>query len=141
MRKIILLVFCFFRSLSAQNISISEICTKNNNIIPDGDYNQFVDWIELSNSNSSVVNISGYFISDDPNEKSKWKFPAGSHIDPNNYLIIWADDKNVINNNHHANFKLSSNSGFVCISDPDTNLIDMLEYEDQYENFLWESKQ
>ena len=92
------MVFCFYSwSLSAQNISISEICTKNNNIIPDGDFNQFVDWIELFNSTSSVINISGYFISDDPNEKSKWKFPESSSINPNDYILVWADDKKYYN--------------------------------------------
>lgn len=121
----------------SQNISINEICTKNNQVITDGDFNQFVDWIELHNNSSADVNITGYFISDDPLFKSKWKFPAGSFISANNYLIVWADDRNITVEQHHTNFKLSSGSGFVGIYDEDSVLIELLEYEEQLENISY----
>ena len=124
-------------SLFAQDIHINEICTKNNNIITDGDFKQFVDWIELYNNTSASINISGYFISDDLNEKSKWKFPNGSILSAHQYLIVWADDRNETKVYHHTNFKLSSGSGSVCLSDNDTNLIALLEYENQFENISY----
>ncbi|MFP6671597.1 MAG: hypothetical protein VB857_09310, partial [Pirellulaceae bacterium] len=37
----------------------------------------------------------------------KWKFPAGSRITPNGYLVIWLDDDSLDQPGLHANFKLS----------------------------------
>jgi hypothetical protein len=135
MLRLFLLIFGFYSFLlQAQSLRINEICTKNSNIITDGDFNQFVDWIELFNNTSADINLSGYFISDNAGNKTKWKFPAGSVIGANSYLLIWADGRNVKIQNHHTNFKLNSSSGVVLICDADTNQIDLLEYENQLQD-------
>lgn len=133
---IIFLVF-YFQKSSAQNIEINEFCTKNDNVVCDDDYNQFVDWIELYNPGQEVVNLSGYFLSDDSLQVTKWEFPANTTIGINSYLIVWADDKNTSLNGIHTNFKLSSDGGYICIYDPDTKILDQIEYEEQYKNISY----
>lgn len=85
-------------------IVINEIQSVNNKTIPDetGDYG---DWIELYNMGSENVDISGYYLTDNLNNLSKWEVPAGTQIASESYLLIWADNKNT---GLHTNFKLSS---------------------------------
>jgi hypothetical protein len=118
-------------SLFSQNIVINEFCAKNNYVITDDDFNQFADWIELFNIESSDFNISGYFLTDDTLNKTRWQFPPNSIIKTNEYLIVWADDKDTLINNYHTKFKLSSKNEWVGLYDTDTNLIDLIEYPDQ----------
>ena len=43
-----------------------------------GHYDEFQeenDWIEIINSGSNTVNLYNYFMSDDPNNLQKWRFP------------------------------------------------------------------
>jgi CotH kinase protein/Chitobiase/beta-hexosaminidase C-terminal domain/Lamin Tail Domain len=47
------------------------------------------DWIELWNSGSSVVNLAGWGLSDDPNDPFQWVFPD-RFLQPNEYLIVFA---------------------------------------------------
>ena len=134
------LLFIFLLSsltMFAQNIVINEVCTKNNNVVTDDDFNQFVDWIELYNNQSTNYNVSGYFLTDDTINKTKWKFPSNATIFSNDYLIVWADDKDTLINNFHANFKLSTNNECVALYDTDTNLVDLVVYPDQYGNISY----
>ena len=82
--------------LFSQNIVINEFCAKNSNVVTDGDFNQFVDWIELHNTGLSNIDISGFFITDDTLKKTKWHFPQSSGILANGYLVIWADKRDTV---------------------------------------------
>ncbi|MEZ5195984.1 MAG: CotH kinase family protein [Bacteroidales bacterium] len=128
----LLLPVIFHQPVLTQDIVINEICTKNSHVISDNDYTQFVDWIEIYNSGQEAVNLFGYFVTDDSLNSTKWEFTENTIIGSNEYLILWADDKNITVNGIHTNFKLSSDGGCVCIFDPDTSLIDKLIYGEQY---------
>ena len=130
----LLLPVIFHQAALTQDIVINEICTKNNHVVSDSDYTQFVDWIEIYNSGQEVVNLLGYFVTDDSLNSTKWEFTENTILGNNEYLILWADDKNITVNGIHTNFKLSSESGCVCIFDPDTSLIDELIYGEQYKD-------
>ena len=68
----------------------------------DGEYD---DWIELYNNSSSSMNISGYYLSDEADDLTKWMFPAGTKIEANGYVTVWAD-KDDLQSGLHADFKL-----------------------------------
>ena len=38
------------------------------------------------------MDLTGRFLSDEPNNPRKWAFPASTTISPDGYLIIWADE-------------------------------------------------
>ncbi len=65
------------------------------------------DWIEIYNTTSTGLNLSGLYLSDDIFNLAKWQFPAGTGITANQYLIVWADN-DTLQSGLHANFKLGN---------------------------------
>lgn len=88
----------------------------SNNVTADDNYGESDDWIELYNTTSGALSISGLWLSDDPVNMSKWQIPAGTIIEPNGYLIIWTDEDGG-QSGLHTNFKLGSTGESVILSD------------------------
>ena len=72
----------------------------------------FDDWIELYNIENTPFDHSNYGLSDDIAALGKYWFPAGSTIEGNGYLIMWADDDQE-QSPLHAQFKLSTDGKAV----------------------------
>jgi hypothetical protein len=111
------------------DIRINEVLPVNTTIASDQN-GEFDDWIELYNLSSTAKDLSGYFLSDNKDNFSKWEFPSGSTIPGNGYLIIWADN-DTTQAGLHANFKLSSLGEDVLLSAPDGTKLDKVEYPGQ----------
>lgn len=107
----------FYNLMINSNVVINEIMPANVLTIADQD-GEFDDWIELYNTTASAIDLSGYYLSDRPNANPlMWQIPEGTSIEPNGYLIIWADE-DTAQTGLHANFKLSSSGESVAFSDP-----------------------
>ena len=72
-------------------VFINEFMANNDAAIagPEGDY---PDWIELYNSGSESVDLSGMYLTDELANPNAWQFPSGTIIVPNGFLVIWADN-------------------------------------------------
>ena len=79
------------------------------------------DWIELSNSGSDPINLSGWHMTDNAAMPAKWRVPDGTVIAANGYLVIFADSSpvSVTNNELHANFGLSKDGEYLGLVRPD----------------------
>lgn len=110
-------------------IVINELMAVNSTIAADqnGEYD---DWIELYNLSSEKINISGYYLTDNKSNISKWKIPDGTSISGHGYIIIWAD-KDTTQVGLHANFKLSSLGEKLLLSEADKTSIDEVVYPAQ----------
>ncbi len=87
------LIYCFSDGCKVfAQIAINEVCPKNNGIVKDED-GDFEDWIELFNSSAFPVNLSGYYLSDDFANLSKWQFPPFT-LQPQKYFLVFASGKN-----------------------------------------------
>jgi hypothetical protein len=97
-------------------IVINEIMAKNRSAVadPQGEYD---DWIELKNISDQAVDLSGMYLSDNPINPLKWRFPQGTQLGPGGYLIVWADEDGGDTPGLHANFKLSSDGETVWLYD------------------------
>ena len=99
------------------------------------DFDDYSDWIELYNDSSASVDISGYGITDDLNNPSKWIIPNGTVIPSKGYLLLWADGYDTPRGgeikNHHLNFKLSKGGEEIGLSSPEGELIDSVVYGPQ----------
>ena len=115
--------------VSAGDIVINELMASNTKTAADPN-NQFDDWIELYNKSTAAVDISGWFISDDPLKLAKWKLPKNTSMPANSYLIVWADEDSSQNTatSLHANFKLSGSGEAVLLSKSDTTLVDNITF-------------
>ena len=80
------------------------------------------DWIELYNNSTSVLNLSGLYLSDDYTNPTKYTFPNNTIIQPNGFLTIWADEGNVNGTALHSNFKLLDSGEEIILSKGSTVL-------------------
>ncbi|MCA9264315.1 MAG: lamin tail domain-containing protein, partial [Planctomycetales bacterium] len=46
------------------------------------------DWIELLNTSDVSVDLSGWFVSDDPGEIQKYAIPSGTNLGPGEFLVL-----------------------------------------------------
>jgi hypothetical protein len=120
---------------SKSDILINELLPVNKTIAADqnGEYD---DWIELFNLSSSAIDISGYFLSDDKDLRSKWKFPSGTSVPGMGFLIIWADD-DITQAGLHTNFKLSAQGEELFLTSPDGVLRDRVKFQAQTIELSW----
>ncbi len=111
MAKLLLLALSIFtHSLSAQ-VVINEISAANLLGIVDDDGDR-EDWVELHNTGAIPVNLSGWFLSDNPGKPQKWIVPAGQTIAAGGYLMIYCSGKDKVAGGFiHTNFKLSQTKG------------------------------
>ena len=110
-------------------VVINEIMASNTSTAAD-EAGQYDDWIELYNLTSAPVDLSGYFLSDNPSKLDKWSFPSGTTIPANDYLIVWADEDGG-QGPLHANFKLSSSGEALTLADAQGRLLDTLNFKQQ----------
>ncbi len=113
----------------ASDVVINEFMASNTKTAKD-EKDQFDDWIELYNKSTAAVDISGWFISDNPDNRGKWKFPQGTSIPANGYLIVWADEDSSQNTatSFHSNFKLSGSGESILLCQKDTSIVDQITF-------------
>ncbi len=118
--------------MNPNGVVINEFVAQNNAGVQD-EVGEFEDWIELYNTNSSPVDLSGFFLSDNPAIPDKWSFPSGTIIPANGYLIVWADDE-ALDGPLHAAFRLSALGESVVLSDPNLSVVDQVDFGTQTAN-------
>ncbi|RKZ05189.1 hypothetical protein DRQ25_16615, partial [Candidatus Fermentibacteria bacterium] len=84
---------------------LNELMAKNDTTITDN-FGEFDDWIEITNTGSTNINLSGYYLTDDAADPFKFAFPD-TVIQSGDYFIVWADD-DPSQGSMHAEFKLSA---------------------------------
>jgi hypothetical protein len=114
-----------------KGVHINELLASNLHTKMDRDFYRFSDWIELFNNANQAVDISGYTLSDDPDNPTKWEFPAHTIIPAHGYLLVWADKKDTKAKELHTNFKLSSKEEHLIFRDRDGNPIDEIHFKQQ----------
>ena len=121
-----------------QPIVINEVQCSNNNTYLD-EYQEFDDWIELYNQNDTVVNLNGYYLTDDPLKPKKYPIDNNLLIPPKGYLIIWCDDQNEQGLNH-SNFNLNKFGDFIGLVSPNEDFIDSLSFGPIYIDYSFGRK-
>jgi len=88
-----------------------------------------------------LVNLGGYYLSDDPTNLTKWQIPttnAGvTTILPNDHLIFWMDN-DLTQGEDHVGFTLSGDGESVILTAQDgTTIIDQIDYPLMAPNFSY----
>ncbi len=81
----------------------------------------FSDWIELRNLGPAAVDLTGWSLSDDPEDPEAFVFPAGTAIASGGYLLVLADRWEGASSQGrylHANFRLSAGGEFLGLYRP-----------------------
>ncbi|MFZ6051125.1 CotH kinase family protein [Halocola ammonii] len=81
---------------------------------------EYDDWVELHNPTAAAIDISGYHLSDDPDEPDKWAFPAGASIPAGGHLLVFCSNLDGFDYGYyHTNYKMNQTAGeSVVFSDP-----------------------
>lgn len=116
---------------------INEFMASNASVAPlgagelldaDGDSS---DWIELYNPAEEPFDLSGWYLTDDPNDLTEWEFPDGATISAKGYLLVFASGKDRTSGQLHTSFKLSAGGGYLALVMPDGRTV-AHDYGDAY---------
>ena len=140
----------FIPSLIFSQPIINEFQTSNISAFMNTDFYVFSDWLEIKNPETTTINISGFYLTDDANDLNKWQIPENTFIEPGGSRVFIADEMDLVANSvyyfmtisgytldsitvqyDHLNFKLSGNSGEILLVSPNGTIIDFISYEQQ----------
>lgn len=118
---------------SDKDIVINEVMPKGSSIA--NEFGETADWLELYNNSNTTITLDAgqWFLTDDPNDDpTKYELPE-LELKPNEHVLIWCDDENIVSNDIHTNFKLSSDGETVVLyhrkGRGDAQVIDVCTYE------------
>ncbi|MBR4238467.1 MAG: lamin tail domain-containing protein [Prevotella sp.] len=105
----------------------------------------FDSWIEIYNPSNQAVNLGGMYLSDDPNDLTRWQMPANiGSVPANGYKVIWLgsndikigwDEEEV--GKMQAPFKLDADGGAIYLSDKSGALVISQEYPEAISHTAW----
>lgn len=139
-KNFIFILLCSTLFSNTPKIRINEILPSNASVNFDPDFLSFSDWIEIKNLEDSTVNMGGYFITDDLLIPNKYRFPDNFLINPNSYILIWADNMDTALTSLHTNFKLSKSGEEIGIYNFNGELVDSLVFGDQLTDISYGKK-
>ena len=84
----------------------------------------FSDWVEIFNPGVTALDISGCRLTDDPDRRARWRFPAGTTIAAGGYLVVLADGADAAGDYLHTNFSLGAKGDYLGLYDPNGVLLD-----------------
>lgn len=115
------------QTASAGQVYINEFLADNVGDVTDETF-QYEDWIELYNATSMPLELGGLYLTDSYSSPTKFLFPKTTIIQPNNYLIIWADSDPSTSSYVHCNFKLSAGGEQLMLSNGSGMVLDSITF-------------
>ncbi|MGD0537974.1 MAG: lamin tail domain-containing protein [Verrucomicrobiota bacterium] len=113
-------------------VRINEWMASNKNTLINPADGNSDDWFELYNPNPFILDLSGYYVSNDPSVPTKWQVPAGTGLAPGGFLLVFADGGlTAPDNSLHASFKLSKSGASIALFDPQVNPVDAVTFGPQ----------
>jgi hypothetical protein len=124
------------RRLLAVDPVINEFMADNATGLKDY-YRESSDWIEIRNPDAAAADLSGWHLTDDPDNLEKWTFPAGASLAAGGYLLVFASNRDAVapNGELHTNFKLDPDGECLALVKPDgTTVVSAYapKYPEQY---------
>ncbi|MBE5801106.1 MAG: hypothetical protein E7319_02350 [Clostridiales bacterium] len=117
-----------FRAYNPTGVYISEVMASND-VTAVGATAALTDYVELYNSGSETVDLTGYGLSDSLKRPRRWQFPQGASIAPGEYMIVYLDGHPELSTvtDYHTNFSLTRNGGeTMTFCDPSGRVLDRL---------------
>lgn len=117
-----------FRAYNPTGVIISEVLASNDSIVLNAN-GLMTDFVELYNSSSQPVDLTGYGLSDSLKRPRRWQFPQGAVIQPGEYKVIYLDGHPDITTatDSHTNFKIRRAGGeTISFCDPMGRVLDRL---------------
>lgn len=106
--------------IPAGNLLINELLSVNINSVVD-DQGEHEPWIEIYNPGQDTIDLAGWYLSDDLNQRTKFRFDFGSQLTsvaPGEHLLLWSDGQPQ-QGPLHLSFRLSAVGGCLYLNKPD----------------------
>lgn len=129
-----IVLFALFPNNTNAQVLINEILASNASVNADPDFGAYSDWVELYNAGAGGVDLSGYFLSDDPATPMKYVLPPGTNLAGHSFLLIWADGQAT---GLHAGFKASAGGEMILLHNPAGVLLDQMDFSVQTVNISY----
>jgi hypothetical protein len=109
---------------------------------PLDNFSQHDPWIELYNSGTNALDLSGFFLSDNYTNLAQWAFPTNASIPAGGFLVVWCDNQTnqTATNALHTNFRPGSGAGRVALSrrlGGTNQILDYLNYTNLQSNWSY----
>jgi len=116
------LIACAEAADNFNSVYISEFLADNQRGLKDEDGARS-GWIELHNGGSAPVNLSGWFLTDNLTNLTKWRLP-GIVLLADKSVVVFASAKNRTNEliHLHTNFRLDPQGGYLTLVSSATNI-------------------
>ena len=117
-------------------IRLSEVCCANFSLRADPDTGEYGDYIELVNTGEAPADLEGYYISDNPKKRARFRLPALT-LEPGQAIVLWADGTGKSGTQSgediHLSFSLKPGDT-VLFSSPRGALLDQVTVPERYIN-------
>jgi len=108
-------------------IRITEVMSADQLVLADS-FGQFPDWVELHNTTSQSVDLTGWCLSDDPADPQKWMIPD-LVLEPGAYGVIFCSGRGVSENGElHAEFALAAAGESLTLTSFAGNTVDTVNF-------------
>lgn len=89
-------------------------------------------WIELMNSGSTALDLSGWHLTSDYTQLGAWTFPNGTTIPAGGFLLVFADGQSAQTtaNELHTSFRLPAANGSVALVRSQATGLAVVDYVD-----------
>ena len=99
----------------------------------------FDSWIELYNPTEQVIDLKGYYLSNDENDLTRWQMPADiGTIPAHGYLVVWMGSDDIKSN--QAPFHLDCDGGTIFLTNPQGELVTSVAYPQAMSRTAWARK-
>ena len=97
------------------DVIISEFMASNGSTILDEDGDSS-DWLEIYNSGVESVDLTGWYLSNNADDLSEWRFPSVK-LPAKGLLLVWASGKDKRNPDQplHTNFSLNADGEYLAL--------------------------
>lgn len=115
-------------------IRINEFVASNTSGLTD-ESGSTPDWIELLNQSSAPVNLDGWFLTDDPDDLTRFPLPATT-LSAGGYLVVYASGRfkpTSASSETHAPFRLNKDGGNLILSQ--RNAFGVVEAQHRIDNY------
>jgi hypothetical protein len=87
-------------------------------------------WIELCNRGNNSVSLNGLFLTDNLSNLTRWAFPPGGSLAPDEFRVIQADGQpgQTATTNFHTSFRLTNSAGVVALVRSNAGRTEVLDY-------------
>ncbi len=131
MKRLLLWLFAGLLPVSAWPAPyISEFSSDHQTRLADKD-GDYPDWIEIHNPDQTLFSLTGWHLTDDPDNLQKWAFPTQAKVPAGGYLVVFASGKNrggLFDTEFHTIFSINDASEYLALVNADGEVVS--EYQD-----------